>query len=233
MLKGIDEYEKVKVIRPMFGKHILDEYGMPLMHKTTEEMIDFNKIEPLGISNLSKKYNNSDKLIIAFNYDKVLLKYWNNPFKYIPLFQSSAVVCTPDFSVYSNMNYYEVAHNIYMNRWLGCLWQSHGCIALPTVSWAQEDTYDICFSGVEKGSIVIISTLGCEDNQDVFLKGYKEMIRRINPSLVIVYGKMLDGIYGRFINYKYEDAFNTNKIVSKQLRFKEIPIIFEHKKGDL
>ncbi len=131
------------------------------------------------------------------------------------------------------MNYYEVAHNIYMNRWLGCLWQSHGCVALPTVSWAQEDTYDICFSGVEKGSIVIISTLGCEDNQDIFIKGYKEMIRRINPSLVIVYGKMLDGIYGRFINYKYEDAFNTNKIVSKQLRFKEIPIISEHKKGDL
>ena len=40
--------------------------------------------------------------------------------------------------------------------------------------------YDICFSGIEKNSIVIVST-GCMNNQKVFLKGFNEMKKRIEP----------------------------------------------------
>lgn len=44
---------------------------------------------------------------------------------------------------------------------------------------------------------------------------------------------MFEGMYGRFINYKYEDAFNSNKKIYKQLKFKEVSDIFEFKKGVL
>ena len=84
MIHGLDDYEKLKVVRPILGGHICDEYDMPVMHKVTEEMIPIRDARPLNIKNLCVKYNNSDKIVLPFNYDKDILKYWNDPMKYIP-----------------------------------------------------------------------------------------------------------------------------------------------------
>ena len=50
--------------------------------------------------------------------------------------------------------------------------------------------------------------MGCTDNTDIFMAGFDEMKKRLKPSLIIVYGKWLDGMSGRFIHYDYKDAFN-------------------------
>ena len=231
MIKGLTEYEKIKVVRPLFSERDYD-FKMPVLYKITENDIDVENMEPIGIQNLSMKYNNSSRIVMPFVYDKFLEKYWENPMKYIPLFQTTMVVCTLDYSVYPSMNYYEVAHNVYKNRWLGCLWQDYGCKVIPSVSWALPDTYDVCFSAIPKGNIVAISTLGCDKNRDVFLEGYSEMMNRIEPSLVIVYGDMMDGMYGRFINYRYTDVFNDNKGMCKQIVMEGISPIFIRKRGE-
>ena len=84
LIHGLSEEEKFKVIRPLLGDHILDQYNMPVIHRTSEEQIDFENMIPVGIQNLTTKENNSKKLVLPFNYDKNLLKYWNDPMKYIP-----------------------------------------------------------------------------------------------------------------------------------------------------
>nr|MBQ5527234.1 DUF4417 domain-containing protein [Succinivibrionaceae bacterium] len=76
-------------------------------------------------------------------------------------------------------------------------------------SFNKSDTYDICFSAVEKGSIVVISTLGCLSNKEVFLQGFKEMKKRLQPSLIVVFGEMIDGMTGKFVNFRYQDSFRT------------------------
>jgi hypothetical protein len=159
-----------------------------------------------------------------FNYDEILLSLWNLPLKKIPLFLTCAAIATPDFSIYPTMNYNEIRHNVYMNRWLGCTWQSYGCTVFPTVGWALSDTYDICFSGIEEGSIVVISTLGCNSHKEEFLDGFFEMKKRIKPPLIIVYGDMIKGMTGTFINYRYSDAFNSKY---KQIKFEQIFTINE------
>ena len=146
-------------------------------------------------------------LLIMFNYDQELLRLWNHPLKKVGLFQSFAAVCSPDFSVYPSMDINEIRHNIFMSRWLGKTWQNYGCKVIPTVVWALPDTYDLCFEGIEQGSVVAISTLGCHSNIDEFISGFKQMMVRINPSLIIVYGKMIKGMFGTFINFKYVDGF--------------------------
>jgi hypothetical protein len=229
LIHGLSEEEKFKVIRPLLGDHILDQYNMPVIHRTSEEQIDFENMIPVGIQNLTTKENNSKKLVLPFNYDKNLLKYWNDPMKYIPRFQSVMAIGTPDYSVYPGMNKNEIQHNVFMSRWLGCLWQSYQCIVLPVISWWGEDTYDICFSGIEKGSIVIISTLGCRENPEIFLNGFNEMKNRISPPLIIVYGNMLDGMTGRFINIKYTEAFNKKKQEYEQLSLFKESNIFERR----
>ena len=67
------------------------------------------------------------------------------------------------------MNINDIRFNVYRNRWIGCMLQEKGYKVIPTIQWALEDTYDICFSGVEKGSVIIISTLGCIHNKDTFI----------------------------------------------------------------
>ena len=232
MIHGLNDYEKFKVLRPVLGNHILDEQDLPVMHKITEEAINISKAVPLNIKNLSAKYDNSDKIVLPFNYDKDILKYWNDPLKYIPTLQTTMAIGTPDYSAYINMNPNEIKHNVYMNRWLGCLWQYYGINAIPTIPWALPDTYDVCFGGVEKGGIVIISTVGCTEHLDIFYDGFEKMKISIEPSLIVVYGDMLPGMYGRFVNYSYSEAFNSNRQAYKQLSLFDSTMIFERKRGN-
>ena len=81
------------------------------------------------------------------------------------------------------MNINDIRFNVYRNRWIGCMLQEKGYKVIPTIQWALEDTYDICFSGVEKGSVIIISTLGCIHNKDTFInKQIKDLEERIKQS---------------------------------------------------
>ena len=188
MIHGLSEEEKFKVIRPMLGEHMLGDYGMPIIHKTDEEMLDIENMEPVGIKNLTTKQDNSKKIVLPFTYDKDLLKYWTDPMKYIPRFQTVMAVGTPDYSIYPTMNINEVRHNVYMNRWLGCLWQTYKCVVLPVISWWAEDTYDICFSGIEKNSIVIVSTIGLHSPT---FRPHAHLIIKIKNLSNCVYGKNL------------------------------------------
>ena len=112
-----------------------------------------------------------------------------------------------------------------MARWLGVTWQNYNCVVLPTVGWADPNTFDICFSGLEYGSVVVISTLGCKDNSEVFLRGFKELKARVNPPLIIVFGNMIKGMTGTFLNFGYTEAFSQPDCY-EQLRFEGISKIF-------
>lgn len=228
MIKGLSEYEKYKVLRPVVGEHQLDENGFPIINKTEFHEKEWQNIGVTGLQNASPKKKNDNMVLLMFNYDYRLLNLWNTPLKKIGLFQSFYAIATPDFSIYPEMNINDIRHNVYMSRWLGKTWQNFGSTVYPTIGWALPDTYDIVFGGVEKGGIVIISTLGCQNNTEVFLKGFNEMKKRLTPSLIIVYGDMIEGMTGRFVNYKYSDAFSRE---SFQLRIKGISQVFEIKEA--
>lgn len=80
-------------------------------------------------------------------------------------------------------------------------------LSMPCVGWTTEEWDDLSFAGIEIGSVVVISTLGCKRDVDFFMRGYNEMIRRIKPPLIIVYRDMLPEKIGRFVNFRYEDSF--------------------------
>jgi len=223
MIKGLSEEEKFKVIRPIIGKCDFDNYHMPVIKKTSIDAINWDSLKVTGVQNATLKKSDKNTLILMFNYDKILLRLWNNPLKKVGLFQNYAAVATPDFSIYPTMNVNEIQHNVYMSRWLGVTWQNYNNIVLPTVGWSTPETDDICFSGIEYEAIVVISTLDCENHQNDFLRGFNEMKRRINPPLIIVYGDMIDGMTGTFINFAYEDDFDKKY---EQLQFDGIHKIF-------
>ncbi len=205
---SMDFLERLKIVRTLPNSCIYDNLGMPLIRKQEADLATLNNTVFINAQNLITTRSHPNSLVLFFCYDKILRRYWENPLKYIPLLQLSAFCCTPDFSIYPEMNIWEIAHNTFKNRWLGCLWQSYGIKVICSISWAGKDTYDICFSGIEKGSIIAVSTLGCtQSNQNTFLNGYREMMERVEPSIVIVYGTLIDGMFGKIMSINYKDCF--------------------------
>ena len=191
---------------------------MPIVKKTDVGSIDLESLKAISIQNVSPNSIDKNTLVLMFNYDKKLMALWNDPLRKVGMFQGYAAIATPDYSIYSNMNENEIRHNVFMARWLGVTWQNYNCTVIPTVGWAKPDTFDLCFSGLEYGSVVVISTLGCKERTEDFLTGFNEMKTRLNPPLIIVFGDMINGMTGTFLQFGYTESFN-KKNCYEQLRF--------------
>lgn len=62
----------------------------------------------------------------------------------------------------------------------------------PVVSWSTPESYSFCFEGLPQKSVLALGTNGCisgEINKYYFRKGYYEMLSRLNPTKVIIYGR--------------------------------------------
>jgi len=207
-MKGQTDYEKFKLIRPLPQGFEKDQRGFPTLKKDDNNDVDWNTIKFTSFSNLAQTKEASQTIALMFQYDEVLDRIWNDPLKYANKFREFLAVATPDFSAYTNMEPIQIEHNIYKNRWLGCLYQSLGIRVVPTITWADERTYKACFSGVPQGSIVAISTVGCASFQEQFLKGFNEMKKRINPELILVRGKVIKGMTGNLLVIDFQETFN-------------------------
>ena len=81
---------------------------------------------------------------------------------------------------------------------------------LVCVYWADESTWDICFSGIQKNTPVIINTVGTKllDNRQMFIDGFKEMMKRIEPSDLYVYGEYMPVNFDEYFDsVTYFDSF--------------------------
>lgn len=217
----MDFYEKFNVLRPLPNEHNYDRFNFPIIKKQIfPSNIDWNNIQILNFKNAtSKKIKNTKNVIITkFNSDKILERDYNNLLKNVPVLSKYLAVCTPDFSIYPGMNENIIRYNVFRNRYVGCLYEDLRIPPIPTLSWCDDDTYDMCFSGIEYNMpVVFVSTLGCQDRQEIFIKGYKEMMRRLNPQLVLIYGNPIKGIFGRIKIFNYTDGFNNEKRVKDKL----------------
>lgn len=117
---------------------------------------------------------------------------WNRPTHVLNVFGPYQAVLTPDFSLYRDWPLAIQLWNTYRSRWCGAYWQSQGLRVIPTIAWGSADSYDFCFLGVPRGSIVAISTVGVQLENPLeyhlFLEGFTEMVRRLNPAIVLCYG---------------------------------------------
>ena len=205
-MKSRDFYNFL-IVRPLPDYIKRDIMGIPIMHKTNLTEEEIKDVKFTTLNNLSKIKDKNRTILTTFQWDETLNRYWNDPLKYITPFKGYLRVGTPDFSAYTNMDEIEIAHNVYKNRWLGCLWQELGIKCIPTIAWAKENTDKYCFAGVEKGSDVVISTLSNYKGKDNFLRGYNKMLEIIEPKTIFVKGNLIEGMTGNIVNFKFKDTF--------------------------
>lgn len=119
-------------------------------------------------------------------------------------------VLSPDFSMYLEMAPVMQLYNVFRNRWCGAYWASKGIRVVPTVNWGDESTFDFCFEGIEKGSVVAVSTYMASehdnrcDQKEWFMTGYNELLRRIEPERIICYNTPFPEMQGNIIYVDHE-----------------------------
>ena len=162
--------------------------------------------------------------LIGFNYDKTskeknvgihfylddyqFERLWNKPEDYIEILKQYECILSPDFSLYMDMPMPMKIWNIYRSRLIGQYYQSQGIKVIPTLSWAEEETFQFCYEGIPQGSIVSISTIGVKRNEEalkIWEQGVDELIKRIKPSTILIYGGKLDYDYGDIEVIYYEN----------------------------
>lgn len=103
--------------------------------------------------------------------------------------------------------------------------QSNGIHVIPSVVWGEADTFGFCFDGIEKGSVVAVSTVGVRNEKDYFMAGYRELMKRIEPTAVICYGKPFEEMTGNVIHVSYEETNNYHSKEYIQELIHQIPKI--------
>ena len=140
-------------------------------------------------------------------------RVWNAPEKYIDILKEYDCILSPDFSLYMDMPMPMKIWNIYRSRQIGAFYQSKGIKVIPTMSWAEKETFEFCFQGIPEGSVVSVSTIGVKENKNalqIWNDGMKEMIKRIHPSTILVYGGELKFDYGGINVVYFENKVTEN-----------------------
>ena len=142
---------------------------------------------------------------------------WRNPDSQIKELKKYDGVLSPDFSMYTNYPQAMQIWQVYRNRWCTCYWQSLGIKVIPTISWSDKESFKYCFLGVQKGSTVAIGTVGVlkdKTTKTLFMQGFKEMLKRLEPKEILIYGNKLTELE-EYTNIRWFDPYMNKFIKAK------------------
>lgn len=191
----------------MDNENVSDFWQMPIIKNDNfipSKLIGFNYAKTSKEKNVGIHFYLDD-----YQFERL----WNKPEEYIDILKQYECILSPDFSLYMDMPMPMKIWNIYRSRLIGQYYQRQGIKVIPTLSWAEEETFEFCFEGIPKGSIVSISTIGVKKNKEalkIWKTGVDELIKRIEPSTILIYGGKLDYDYGDIKVIYYE-----NQVIEK------------------
>ena len=201
----MDEIDKKKRYRNLVRNEFLyfgkseGKYEFPIIKK---QDIDVSKIKFLSFVNAKKNDSeNCDKTIHFFTHDWKFEKVYEQAEDEVEKLSQYYCLLSPDFSLFTDMPLALQIENVFKNRWCGAYWQSKGLRVIPTVSWGDERSFDFCFDGIEKGSVVAVCTYYRENCEEEFMMGYNEMLKRIEPSVVLCYDEPFKEMKGNVIEF--------------------------------
>lgn len=124
-------------------------------------------------------------------------------------------IITPDFSMYYDMPIIMQLWNLFRSRVVGFYLTKLGYNVVVNIRWTDKRSYRFCFAGLRNNRIIAVSTLGClRSNADkqLFIPGLEELIKRIHPEYIILYGSLSNDIKHLFDRYKQKYVFFPSEI---------------------
>lgn len=184
------------------------KYDMPVL-----DGVDHVPADLQGFNYVLNKPDTS-KGVHFFLDDYQFERIWQRPEFYIEKLIDFDCALTPDFSLYLDMPMAMQVWNIYRSRLIGQIMQDYGITVIPTVSWSTKDSFDFCFDGLPQNATLAVSTIGVKQDKEQFeiwIDGMNEMIKRLSPTKIIVYGGKVDYDY-KDIEVVYFDNATTERM---------------------
>jgi hypothetical protein len=161
---------------------------LPVCHEIPQKLTAFSKA----------KIETADASFLHFFEDDYKFeRIWRDPHRYLSRIQAYGGVISPDFSVYREMPLLQQMYNIFRSRVIGQWLSRNGVIVVPNIRWGDERTYDCCFDGLPKNSVLAIGTHGCAkhiDDRRCLFDGLMIMRERLQPKAIVVYGSSSERI---------------------------------------
>ena len=173
------------------------DFQIPILHSS--------KLLPNKLIPFSRAMNTNDfeQWVHFYEDDKNFIRVWNQTKKYLPILKKFYGVISPDFSVQRNMPLFMKLDSIAKGRVLGHWWQQNGIEVIPNVRFNGDSTYNFVFEGLDKNSNLAVGSLGCIKNKEerkYFVEGLRELIKRLQPKNLIVYGAAPKKIFEPYSN---------------------------------
>ena len=167
--------------------------------------IDSETDIPNRIISFSKALRTDDynQWVHFYEDDVNFERLWNRPNVYLPKLQKFKGVISPDFSLYRDMPLIMQAWNTYRNRATGHWLQSNGIRVIPNIRWADSRSYEFCFAGARKNSVIAVGTHGLikiKEERKYFERGLEQAVEILQPKTIVIYGTAPKDIF-----QKYED----------------------------
>lgn len=183
----------------------LGKWGLPLIHK---QKLNVPKIDLIACSDTkaNDKTENTQKGVHFFVDDYRFNGIYENPERTFERYSQYAFLLSPDFSTYSDMPLWRQLESVAKNRWVGAYWQSRGMTVIPSIGWGLAQTFDFCFDGIEKNATVAVGMIGCKRSRIAFMRGYNEMLERLQPEKIIVFGTPFPEMQGDIVSVDYQSS---------------------------
>ncbi len=180
----------------MFGK-----YDIPYCPTTAadipKEQVTWEEAKQIHRTHISKK--DEDYFVDAYiNWYIDDYKFdgprglWHDYNFALRVIKHFAGIITPDFSTYQDFPHPIKINATYRMRIFGYWVGKQGINVVNNVRWGTEETFEYCFEGVPKNSIVSIGTVGGGPrklaDRSRFEAGLYKMVEVLNPHTILVYG---------------------------------------------
>lgn len=173
------------------------KFGLPHIRRQEIDLDDIGLIACTNTKRDDREYFDFGVHFFVDDYD------FGDPYEYpektYPLYSQYRFCLTPDYSVYGEMPVWRQLESVAHSRWCGAWWQSRGMKVIPTLSWDKYPSFEFCFGGIDKNSVVAVATYACRQVRAAFLRGYDAMLERIQPEAIICYGEPFPGMGGNLI----------------------------------
>lgn len=163
-------------------------------HTLPQKIIPFSKA-------MCSSFTDFDCFVHFYEDDIRFERIWNNPRQYLNKLKKFKGIISPDFSMYRNMPLCMQMWNTYRGRALANWLSGNEIQIIPNVRFGDERTYLFCFEGIEKNKTVSVGTHGCiqhKKDREYFKKGLAELVKRLKPQTIVVYGQAPDDIFKEY-----------------------------------